>query len=102
MPNNCQGWGRVLLDDALFFTGDARTLFVADDPGFAQGAAGQTKTFTSGTFLGNVFSGSQSTTQTVDISAFAGQSVRILISTADLGTASLVEAAVDDVVITRQ
>jgi hypothetical protein len=101
VPNICQGWGRVLLDDALFFTGQARTLFVADDPGFAQGGAGQTKTFTvqvaagqalrttlawtdfpstpaasinlnndldltvsgpSGTFLGNVFSSSQSIT----------------------------------------
>jgi hypothetical protein len=100
-PGNCQGWGRVLLDDALFFTGQPRTLFVADDPGFAQGAAGQTRTFTvqvaagqplrvtlawtdfpstpaagvnlvndldlvvsgpSGTFLGNVFSNSQSVT----------------------------------------
>jgi hypothetical protein len=46
VPNNCQGWGRVLLDDTLFFTGQARTLVVADDPGFAQGAAGQTRTFT--------------------------------------------------------
>jgi hypothetical protein len=101
VPNNCQGWGRILLDDALFFTGQARTLFVADDPGFAQGAAGQTETFTvqvaagqplrvtlawtdfpstpaasvnlnndldlvvsgpSGTFLGNVFASSQSVT----------------------------------------
>ncbi|HEX7839987.1 MAG TPA: S8 family serine peptidase [Kofleriaceae bacterium] len=101
VPNNCQGWGRVLLDDTLFFTGQARTLFATDDPGFAQGAAGQTKTFTvqvaagqplrvtlawtdfpstpaasinlnndldlvvsgpSGTFLGNVFASSQSTT----------------------------------------
>ncbi|HEX2685632.1 MAG TPA: S8 family serine peptidase [Kofleriaceae bacterium] len=101
VPNNCQGWGRVLLDDTLFFTGQARTLFATDDPGFAQGAAGQTKTFTvqvaagqslrttlawtdfpstpaastnlnndldltvsgpSGTFLGNVFSNSQSVT----------------------------------------
>ena len=101
VPNNCQGWGRVLLDDTLFFTGQARTLFATDDPGFAQGAAGQTKTFTvqvaagqslratlawtdfpstpaaavnlnndldlvvtgpSGTFLGNVFSASQSVT----------------------------------------
>jgi hypothetical protein len=101
VPNNCQGWGRVLLDDTLFFAGQARSLFVADDAGFAQGAAGQTKTFTvqvaagqalrttlawtdfpstpaasinlnndldltvsgpSGTFLGNVFSASQSTT----------------------------------------
>ncbi|HEX3757812.1 MAG TPA: S8 family serine peptidase [Kofleriaceae bacterium] len=101
VPNNCQGWGRVLLDDTLFFTGQARTLFAADDPGFAQGAAGQTKAFTlqvaagqplrvtlawtdfpstpaasvnlnndldlvvsgpSGTFLGNVFATSQSAT----------------------------------------
>jgi hypothetical protein len=101
VPNVCQGWGRVLLDNALFFAGQARDLFVADDPGFAQGAAGQTKTFTlevaagqalratlawtdfpstpaasvnlnndldltvsgpPGTFLGNVFSSSQSVT----------------------------------------
>lgn len=101
VPDTCQGWGRVLLEDTLFFTGQPRTLLVADDPGFAQGAAGQTKTFTvdvgagdslrvtlawtdfpstpaasvnlnndldlvvsgpSGTFLGNVFSGSQSVT----------------------------------------
>ena len=40
--------------------------------------------------------------RSVDISAFAGQSVRIRISAADLAGASLVEAAVDDVVITRQ
>jgi carboxypeptidase T len=41
-------------------------------------------------------------TQTVDISAFAGQSVRILIEAADVSTASLVEAAVDDVKVTQQ
>jgi hypothetical protein len=46
IPDVCQGWGRVLLDDALFFTGQARRLFAVDDPGFAQGAAGQTKQFT--------------------------------------------------------
>jgi len=34
--------------------------------------------------------------------AFAGQSIRILISAADAAGGSLVEAAVDDVVITRQ
>lgn len=39
---------------------------------------------------------------TADISSFAGQTVRILIDAADLSTASLVEAAVDDVRITRQ
>jgi extracellular elastinolytic metalloproteinase len=40
--------------------------------------------------------------RTVDISAFAGQSVRIVISASDLAGASLIEAAVDDVVIRRQ
>jgi len=101
VPSNCQGWGRVLLDDSLFFSGQARRLLAFDDAGFPQGGAGQVKTFTvtvaagqalrttlawtdfpstpaasvnlnndldltvsgpSGTFLGNVFSGSQSTT----------------------------------------
>lgn len=37
-----------------------------------------------------------------DLSAYAGQSVQILIQTADLSTASLLEAGVDDVTITRQ
>ncbi len=45
MPGNCQGWGRVLLDDALFFPGDARKLWVKDDAGFATGSTA-TKTFT--------------------------------------------------------
>jgi subtilase family protein len=37
-----------------------------------------------------------------NVSAFAGQTVRILIETADAGSASLVEAAVDDVKIVQQ
>ncbi|TMQ07964.1 MAG: hypothetical protein E6J90_41810 [Deltaproteobacteria bacterium] len=37
----------------------------------------------------------------VDISAFRGQTIRIMISAADNGTGSLIEAAVDDVVITQ-
>ncbi|HXU30923.1 MAG TPA: zinc carboxypeptidase, partial [Thermoanaerobaculia bacterium] len=37
-----------------------------------------------------------------NISAFAGQTVRILISAADASTASLVEAGVDDVKIVQQ
>ncbi|MDA0644607.1 MULTISPECIES: M28 family metallopeptidase [Nonomuraea] len=41
-------------------------------------------------------------TATADVSAFAGQTVRVVVEAADAGTASLVEAAVDDVVITRQ
>ncbi len=39
---------------------------------------------------------------TVSLNAFAGQTVRIQIEAADAGTASLVEAAVDDVRVTRQ
>jgi aminopeptidase S len=37
-----------------------------------------------------------------DVSAFAGQTVRILVEAADASGASLVEAGVDDVAITRQ
>ncbi|GIH76077.1 M28 family metallopeptidase [Planobispora longispora] len=38
----------------------------------------------------------------VDVSSFAGQSVRILVEAADASGASLVEAGVDDVRVTRQ
>jgi len=31
IPNNNEGWGRVLLDDALYFDGDARELIVYDE-----------------------------------------------------------------------
>jgi Subtilase family/Peptidase inhibitor I9 len=41
-------------------------------------------------------------TRSVNISSFAGQTVRILIQAADASTGSLVEAAVDDVTITQQ
>ncbi|WP_460365952.1 M14 family zinc carboxypeptidase [Actinocorallia lasiicapitis] len=37
----------------------------------------------------------------VDISAFAGQTIRLQVEAADAGTASLVEAAVDDIKITQ-
>jgi len=40
-------------------------------------------------------------TATVNLSAFAGQTVTLRIEAADAGTASLIEAGVDDVVITR-
>jgi extracellular elastinolytic metalloproteinase len=42
------------------------------------------------------------TTATVNLSQFAGQTIRILIEAADASTPSLVEAGVDDVRITRQ
>jgi extracellular elastinolytic metalloproteinase len=38
----------------------------------------------------------------VSLNAFAGQTVRILVEAADAATASLVEAAIDDVKVTRQ
>lgn len=41
-------------------------------------------------------------TATVNLSSFAGQTVRILVEAADVSTASLVEAAIDDVKITSQ
>jgi hypothetical protein len=102
IPSNCQGWGRVKLDDSLAFSGQTLSLAVDDDTtGFAQGSSGEDRTsvytvaagtplkvtltwtdFPStpaaspnivndldlivsgpgGTFLGNVFSGGQSTT----------------------------------------
>ena len=37
-PSNIQGWGRVTLDDALYFSGDARRLYLFDIPN-AQGIA---------------------------------------------------------------
>ena len=40
-------------------------------------------------------------TATVSLGAFAGQTVRLLIEAADADTGSLIEAAVDDVRITR-
>jgi hypothetical protein len=38
---------------------------------------------------------------TLNLDAFAGQTVRIVVEAADAGTASLVEAAVDDIRISR-
>ena len=40
-------------------------------------------------------------TANVNISSFAGQSIRIRVEAADASTASLIEAGVDDVTITR-
>lgn len=42
IPNNNEGWGRVLLDDALYFDGDARELIVHDEAtGVSQGGSMQ-------------------------------------------------------------
>ncbi|HEY6177695.1 MAG TPA: S8 family serine peptidase, partial [Kofleriaceae bacterium] len=45
VPDACQGWGRVLLDNALFFDGQTRQLVAIDDRGFPQGSAGQERRF---------------------------------------------------------
>jgi aminopeptidase S len=42
------------------------------------------------------------TTQNVSLSSFAGQTVQIRFEAADAGTASLIEAGFDNVLITRQ
>jgi hypothetical protein len=47
-PTNCQGWGRVLLDDALYFQGDGRRrLQVEDRPAdaFPNGASAVDRTY---------------------------------------------------------
>ena len=47
MPANCQGWGRVLLENALFFTGQTRKLWVKDDATpFNTGSTNEDRTFT--------------------------------------------------------
>src|SRR6185436_2151734 len=47
IPSNCQGWGRVLLDNALFFNGETRKLWVKDNAAaFPAGSSGETRTFT--------------------------------------------------------
>jgi hypothetical protein len=46
IPANCQGWGRVLLENALFFTGQSRKLFVKDnDTPFSTGSTNEDRTY---------------------------------------------------------
>ncbi len=46
IPSNCQGWGRALLDDALYFQGDTRQLFAKDDEApFPTGSSGETRSY---------------------------------------------------------
>jgi hypothetical protein len=47
LPANCQGWGRVLLENALFFAGQTRKLWAKDDATpFATGSTNEDRTFT--------------------------------------------------------
>ena len=46
IPANCQGWGRILLENALFFTGQSRKLWVKDDAAaFATGSTSEDRAF---------------------------------------------------------
>ncbi len=44
-PADCQGFGRLLLDDALYFAGDARRLAVEDGDSFAEGSSGEKRVY---------------------------------------------------------
>jgi hypothetical protein len=47
IPANCQGWGRVLLENALYFTGQSRKLWVNDTAApFATGSTNESRTYT--------------------------------------------------------
>jgi subtilase family protein len=47
IPANCQGWGRVLLENALFFTGQTRKLWLSDTAAaFNTGSVNEDRTFT--------------------------------------------------------
>jgi hypothetical protein len=46
IPANCQGWGRVLLENALFFTGQTRRLWVKDNAtAFGTGSTNEDRTY---------------------------------------------------------
>ncbi|MCB1035034.1 MAG: S8 family serine peptidase, partial [Acidobacteria bacterium] len=46
IPSNCQGWGRLLLDNVLHLGMETRQLWVEDDTaGFPNGGAGQSRSF---------------------------------------------------------
>jgi subtilisin family serine protease len=45
IPSDCQGWGRVVLDDALHFSGDSRRLWLHDDETTEFSDAGQSSAF---------------------------------------------------------
>src|SRR5439155_21406789 len=44
-PSNLEGWGRILVDDALYFDGDARGLWVRDRRNTAGLTTGQQDVF---------------------------------------------------------
>jgi len=40
IPSNPQGWGRILLDNVMYWAGETRKLFATDDTGFPTGSTG--------------------------------------------------------------
>ncbi len=53
-PSNLEGWGRLLLDEGLYFPGDARKLVVLDDVRNAQGlSTGQNSAYSLGVISGS-------------------------------------------------
>jgi hypothetical protein len=47
IPANCQGWGRVLLENTLYFNGQASKLWVKDNAAaFATGSTNEDRTYT--------------------------------------------------------
>jgi len=47
IPGNCQGWGRVTIDEALYFAGESRKLKIKEETtGFASGSSGTDFTYT--------------------------------------------------------
>jgi hypothetical protein len=59
IPGNCQGWGRVLLENALFFAGQTRKLWVKDNAAaFPTGSTNETRTFTFTVATGEPFKAS--------------------------------------------
>lgn len=47
IPANCQGWGRVLLENALYFTGQTRKLWIKDTAApFNTGSTNEDRTYT--------------------------------------------------------
>jgi hypothetical protein len=66
------------------------------------GSSGTPQTVFTRTGRGGTVVGGAWTTQTVNISTFAGQTVRLRFEAADAATGSIIEAGFDNVTVTRQ
>ena len=58
IPANCQGWGRVLLENVLYFNGQTRKLWVKDNAtAFNTGSTNEDRTYTFSVTAGEAFNG---------------------------------------------